>query len=188
MALIATRMSVFRGRPPGLASGSAAAAAPIPRRSNRSKAPAIPLTASPMIVRPHPRSPSRFPAESVNNTTKARASSFWVRLIVSKKTTACTHREAHPHPAQACSVRWKRASSFPVQPIKFPVPRSGSSCLYLLFLSATSAPRSEFLAMKVAHIRLCHSRMLFVRAQEMVFDAHNRERSPFSRERGTHSS
>lgn len=39
--------------------------------------------------------------------------------------------------------------------------------------------------MKVAHIRLCHSRMLFVRAQEMVFDAHNRERSPFSGERGT---
>src|SRR6266567_6320155 len=33
--------------------------------------------------------------------------------------------------------------------------------------------------MKVAHVRLCHSRMLFVRAypretQEMVFDAHNR--------------
>jgi transposase len=32
---------------------------------------------------------------------------------------------------------------------------------------------------KVAHVRLCHSRMLFVRAypretQEMVFDAHNR--------------
>jgi hypothetical protein len=34
-------------------------------------------------------------------------------------------------------------------------------------------------AVKVAHVRLCHSRMLFVRAypretQEMVFDAHNR--------------
>ena len=34
---------------------------------------------------------------------------------------------------------------------------------------------------KVAHVRLCHSRMLFVRAypretQEMVFDAHNRAR------------
>ena len=32
---------------------------------------------------------------------------------------------------------------------------------------------------KVAHVRLCHSRMLFVRAypretQEMVFDAHDR--------------
>ena len=38
---------------------------------------------------------------------------------------------------------------------------------------------------KVAHVRLCHSRMLFVRAypresQEMVFDAHDR-RSPSSR-------
>ncbi len=37
---------------------------------------------------------------------------------------------------------------------------------------------------KVAHVRLCHSRMLFVRAypresQEMVFDAHD-ERSPSS--------
>src|SRR3984893_7309497 len=35
------------------------------------------------------------------------------------------------------------------------------------------------LTIKVAHVRLCHSRMLFVRAypretQEMVFDAHNR--------------
>jgi hypothetical protein len=38
---------------------------------------------------------------------------------------------------------------------------------------------------KAAHVRLCHSRMLFVRAypretQEMVFDAHDR-RSPCSR-------
>jgi hypothetical protein len=38
--------------------------------------------------------------------------------------------------------------------------------------------------MKVAHVRLCHSRMLFVRAypretQEMVFDAHERGPSPF---------
>ena len=37
---------------------------------------------------------------------------------------------------------------------------------------------------KVAHIRLCHSRMLFVRAypretQEMVFDAHDRACSFF---------
>jgi transposase len=42
-------------------------------------------------------------------------------------------------------------------------------------------------AVKVAHVRLCHSRMLFVRAypretQEMVFDAHNRAFSFF---RGT---
>ena len=40
---------------------------------------------------------------------------------------------------------------------------------------------------KVAHVRLCHSRMLFVRAypresQEMVFDAHAAP-SPSSRER-----
>jgi hypothetical protein len=39
----------------------------------------------------------------------------------------------------------------------------------------------------VAHVRLCHSRMLFVRAypretQEMVFDAHNR---PFAFFKGT---
>lgn len=37
---------------------------------------------------------------------------------------------------------------------------------------------------KVAHVRLCHSRMLFVRAypretQEMVFDAHDRAFAPF---------
>jgi transposase len=35
------------------------------------------------------------------------------------------------------------------------------------------------MAVKVAHVRLCHSRMMFVRAypretQEMVFDAHER--------------
>ena len=35
------------------------------------------------------------------------------------------------------------------------------------------------ITLKVAHVRLCHRRMLFVRAypgetQEMVFDAHNR--------------
>ncbi len=35
------------------------------------------------------------------------------------------------------------------------------------------------MTVKVAHVRLCHSRMLFVRAypretQEMVFDAHSR--------------
>src|SRR3974377_267641 len=39
---------------------------------------------------------------------------------------------------------------------------------------------------KVAHVRLCHSRMLFVRAypretQEMVFDAHDRALQPFTR-------
>jgi hypothetical protein len=39
---------------------------------------------------------------------------------------------------------------------------------------------------KAAHVRLCHSRMLFVRAyfretQEMVFDAHDRGRLPCSR-------
>ena len=41
---------------------------------------------------------------------------------------------------------------------------------------------------KVAHVRLCHSRMLFVRAypretQEMVVDAHDRDRHPH---RGAH--
>jgi hypothetical protein len=50
-------------------------------------------------------------------------------------------------------------------------------------LAAGVRPKDQTAAggrlVKVAHVRLCHSRMLFVRAypretQEMVFDAHNR--------------
>jgi transposase len=41
---------------------------------------------------------------------------------------------------------------------------------------------------KVAHVRLCHSRMLFVRAypretQEMVFDVHDRAFALFKNQR-----
>jgi hypothetical protein len=52
--------------------------------------------------------------------------------------------------------------------------RSSTPCEDCPLISTTSCDQS-----KVAHVRLCHSRMLFVRAypretQEMVFDAHSR--------------
>ena len=47
------------------------------------------------------------------------------------------------------------------------------------YLPSPAKSRSTTVTVKVAHLRLCHSRMLFVRAypretQEMVFDAHDR--------------